>query len=645
MTTAKRALIVDDSRSARVILSRMLEQHGLTVDTAESAEQALEYLQRTRPDVIFMDHLMPGMDGFQAVQAIKADALTATIPLMMYTSQEGELYVSQARALGAVGVLPKTVRPVDVSRVLYQLHLLPDRRAMRTALFPGPAAAAAQAARSGFGTEASMAAALAAGLPESTAGAEAETTGPARAVLAAASAEPGTVLTPALLSELQVGLRASMHQMVKDQLAEQRRFMLATFEAFARRLTRRGQGGDRAGAASAVPQDLIPPEPPRQWWPVALTALLAVIPAAVLGVLTWQASVTNRSLAHDLADAQGVAGARPGRGRGGRPRPPTRRQPPQRVAQHRVPGRTAEGPVAGTTVTEYVPYGEAPLAGTRLDRLRAMAGTLEAQQFRGRIRVESFVGDFCLAGSATEGFAIAGVDLAVSKCDFVGNPFDDSLSPAQRQSLDFANFAAMLRQRTAGAIRVEVVNAGRTQPSLIRNRTRRRRPARGTSSPPRTIAWSSTSSRKHEPAGPAMTGAKLDFVPPRRLRHHHLQSIYPSLPIRRPGVERRAAPLLRHAADVLVDCGDGVRLLAHLTTQESLGLPPATRARHAAARLGRQRELALPAVARAAVARCGLRRRPPQPARSRRQPSPEPGNLPFMPHCRGGRRGAGACSR
>src|SRR5512147_1774054 len=145
MATGKRALIVDDSRSARVILSRMLEQHGMTVDTAESAEQALEYLQQNRPDVIFMDHLMPGMDGFQAVQAIKADALTATIPLMMYTSQEGELYVSQARALGAVGVLPKTVRPVDVSRILYQLHLLQDRRQDRTTLFrrPEPVAAAA----------------------------------------------------------------------------------------------------------------------------------------------------------------------------------------------------------------------------------------------------------------------------------------------------------------------------------------------------------------------------------------------------------------------------------------------------------------------------------------------------------------------
>ncbi len=66
--------------------------------------------------------------AFQAVQAIKNNPLTATIPIMMYTSQEGELYLGQARALGAVGVLPKQIKPTDVSKVLYQLHLLADRR-------------------------------------------------------------------------------------------------------------------------------------------------------------------------------------------------------------------------------------------------------------------------------------------------------------------------------------------------------------------------------------------------------------------------------------------------------------------------------------------------------------------------------------
>src|SRR5258705_1212618 len=130
---SKRALVVDDSKSARVILSRMLEKYDIEVDMAESAEQAIEYLKHDRPDAIFMDHLMPGMDGLQAVKEIKRNPHTAMIPIMMYTSQEGELYVRQARALGAMGVLPKQVRPVDVSKVLYELHLLPDRRDMTEA--------------------------------------------------------------------------------------------------------------------------------------------------------------------------------------------------------------------------------------------------------------------------------------------------------------------------------------------------------------------------------------------------------------------------------------------------------------------------------------------------------------------------------
>ena len=93
---------------------------------AESAESALEYLNAQRPDVIFMDHLMPGMDGFEAVSAIKNNPDTATIPIMMYTSQQGELYVGQARALGAVGVLPKQVEPVEVSKVLEFLRVIGD---------------------------------------------------------------------------------------------------------------------------------------------------------------------------------------------------------------------------------------------------------------------------------------------------------------------------------------------------------------------------------------------------------------------------------------------------------------------------------------------------------------------------------------
>jgi CheY-like chemotaxis protein len=457
MTTGKRALIVDDSRSARVILSRMLEQHGLAVDTAESAEQALEYLQQQRPDVIFMDHLMPGMDGFQAVQAIKADPQTATIPLMMYTSQEGELYVSQARALGAVGVLPKTVRPVDVSRVLYQLHLLQDRRQGRSALFDERATRAARAAVPILtGVEAAPPAA------EGPAGAPVALPPPP-------AAEPpltatGTWALPAAaLSELQGGLRQSVHQLVRDQLAEQRRFMLATFEAFARRMGSELKDGIAKATVPPTVEPVVPPPAPTPWWPVVLTALFAVVPAVVLGFLYWQSLQAQDGLAGQVADlsaqvavvAKQAAAAR------------------QTVAPGMAPGASSAAlgpgtppavPPSGPVAVEYVPYGETPLANARLDRLRGLAQTLEEQQFQGRIVVETFTGDFCLTGSAGEGFTVASPELPTQKCDLVGNPFDDSLSPAQRQSVAFANFALMLRQRSAGAISVEVANGGRRAP-------------------------------------------------------------------------------------------------------------------------------------------------------------------------------------
>ena len=202
-----RALIVDDSRSARVILSRMLEGYGLQVDSSESAEHALEFLRQTRPDVIFMDHLMPGMDGFQAIQAIKGNPDTAMIPVVMYTSQEGELYVSQARALGAVGVLPKTVKQADVSRVLYQLRLLPERREARVAT---PAYAAQETA-------------------------------------AVRGQSPAFVM-----GEIEAAIRSVTGPLLKEHNSEMRRFVLASLEAFARRI-----GTEMKPAATPPP----PPEP------------------------------------------------------------------------------------------------------------------------------------------------------------------------------------------------------------------------------------------------------------------------------------------------------------------------------------------------------------------------------------------------
>ena len=112
-----------------------------------------------------------------------------------------------------------------------------------------------------------------------------------------------------------------------------------------------------------------------------------------------------------------------------------------------------------------------PFDRSRLDVLRDLLTKLEAQGFRGVVKVTSSAGLFCLSGNATDGFAPASANLPASKCDLVGNPFEESLSGQQRQSIAFANLIAGVRQRTSGAITVALENAGasRTAPYPPRN--------------------------------------------------------------------------------------------------------------------------------------------------------------------------------
>lgn len=120
----KRALIVDDSKTAQHRLKKLLRGYGLHIVAVDSAEAALSYLSSSVPDVVFMDHLMPGMDGFRALQIIKSHPATATIPVIMYTSKSGDLYTSEARALGALDVVSKdTVDAADLRKVLKAIHI------------------------------------------------------------------------------------------------------------------------------------------------------------------------------------------------------------------------------------------------------------------------------------------------------------------------------------------------------------------------------------------------------------------------------------------------------------------------------------------------------------------------------------------
>jgi CheY-like chemotaxis protein len=120
----KRALIVDDSTTAQYRLKKMLQAYNLDIDIVDSGEAALLYLAKHVPDVVFMDHLMPGMDGFRVLQIIKSHPETAMIPVIMYTSKSGDVYTGQARALGALDVITKdTINSADLSNVLRSIHI------------------------------------------------------------------------------------------------------------------------------------------------------------------------------------------------------------------------------------------------------------------------------------------------------------------------------------------------------------------------------------------------------------------------------------------------------------------------------------------------------------------------------------------
>ncbi len=118
----KTALVVDDSKSARFSLKKLLQKQGILADFAESAGDALNYLESKKPDVIFMDHLMPGMDGFEATTAIKSNPSTKDIPVIMCTSKEGTEYAEQAMSYGAVAILPKPAPIATLVSILNQIQ-------------------------------------------------------------------------------------------------------------------------------------------------------------------------------------------------------------------------------------------------------------------------------------------------------------------------------------------------------------------------------------------------------------------------------------------------------------------------------------------------------------------------------------------
>ncbi len=79
-------LIVDDTPDNLALLSDALDEMGYMVLVALDGQSALTRIQRRRPDLILLDAMMPGLDGFETCQRIKSDPLTADIPVLFMTA-------------------------------------------------------------------------------------------------------------------------------------------------------------------------------------------------------------------------------------------------------------------------------------------------------------------------------------------------------------------------------------------------------------------------------------------------------------------------------------------------------------------------------------------------------------------------------
>jgi twitching motility two-component system response regulator PilH len=119
--TIQKILLVDDSKTELHHLSEMLIKRGFQIRTAENGEEALKRLAEEKPDLILMDVVMPGQNGFQLTRAITRDERYADVPVIMCTSKNQETDKVWAQRQGARDYV---VKPVKAEELLAKIKAL-----------------------------------------------------------------------------------------------------------------------------------------------------------------------------------------------------------------------------------------------------------------------------------------------------------------------------------------------------------------------------------------------------------------------------------------------------------------------------------------------------------------------------------------
>ena len=109
-------LVVDDEPMARTLLRLMLVRAGFEVLEAEDGFDALDQIKQRLPDVMILDVMMPGMDGFAVCETLRNDDNTAELPVIMLSAKTDLDSVNRGLRAGATKYLTKPVSPEDLTR-------------------------------------------------------------------------------------------------------------------------------------------------------------------------------------------------------------------------------------------------------------------------------------------------------------------------------------------------------------------------------------------------------------------------------------------------------------------------------------------------------------------------------------------------
>jgi len=116
-----RTLVVDDSPTIRAVLGKMLGQEGYVVQKAADGESALELAKAEQPELIFLDIVLPGVNGFHVLRTLRHDPLTRHIPIVMISGNQQATEQFYVQRFGADDFIKKPFGQREVQRAIDQL--------------------------------------------------------------------------------------------------------------------------------------------------------------------------------------------------------------------------------------------------------------------------------------------------------------------------------------------------------------------------------------------------------------------------------------------------------------------------------------------------------------------------------------------